>query len=307
MRYRLDDLEAFLYVVETGSISRAATELNLTKSVVSKRVSDLEEALGVVLLNRTTQGTVPTDEGAVFHTRGRAIMQQLDDAGDEIAADDKDLQGSLRISAPVGLTDYLGPIIATFLWNHPQLDATINVDDRVLDLQGGGYDLAIRVGRLPDSSLIARRLNVSRQVVCCSPDYAKRCGLPASLDEIAGHDSIGYTNVRSSYAWTFLPAKDGDESRSITVRSRHIANNGAIMRDMAIAGLGIAMFPVFIVAEALADGRLINAMPDFRPTSFPVHAVYTQARQPSRKLQALVAYLQAEFGGEPPWERLLSV
>lgn len=306
MRYRLDDIEAFLHVVETGSISTAATQLNLTKSVVSKRVTDLEKALGVVLLNRSTQGTSPTDEGLVFHARGRTIMQQLGDAVDEISTDDGDLKGRLRISAPVGLT-CLGPIIASFLRDHPKLDATIDVDDRIVDLQSGGYDLAIRVGRLPDSALIARRLCMVRQIVCCSPDYAKRVNLPKSLDEVAEHDCIGYSYVRSSYAWNFLPTREGEKGRSITVRSRHVANNGEIMRDMVIAGLGLAIFPSFVVAEALARGDLINAMPQMRPVSFPIQAVYTKSRQSSRKLKACVDCLKSELEGEPPWERSLSV
>ncbi len=307
MRYRLDDIEAFLHVVEMGSISRAATQLNLTKSVVSKRVADLERALGVALLNRSTQGTTPTDEGLVFHARGRTLMQELDDAADEVAADDKELKGTLRISAPVSLTAaWLGSIIASFLRDHPRLDATIHLDDRMVELQSGGYDLAIRVGRLPDSSLIARCLCMSRQIVCCSPAYAERVGLPESLDEIAGRDCIGYANVRSSYVWSFEPTREGDEARSITVRSRFVANNGEIMRDMAIAGLGLAVLPTFIAAESLANGRLIDAMPEMRPTSFPIQVVYTKARHSSRKFKAIVAHLRSELEGDPPWERLLS-
>src|SRR5699024_1405916 len=174
MHYRLDDIDAFLHVVDTGSISAAATRLDLTKSVVSKRVADLEKALGAVLLNRSTQGATPTDEGWLFHDRGRAIMQQLDDAADEIAAGDGELKGMLRISVPVSLTSvWLGPVIASFLRDHPQLAANISIDDRVAELQNGEYDLAIRVGQLPDSSLIARHLCQSRQVVCCSPSYAE--------------------------------------------------------------------------------------------------------------------------------------
>lgn len=307
MRYQLDDIDAFLHVVETGSISAAATQLNLTKSVVSKRVTDLEQALGVALLNRSTRGATPTDEGVTFHARGRAIMQQLDEAANEVAATDGELTGSLRVSAPMTLgTLYLGPMFASFLQRHPRLDAMFDLDDRVVELQGGGYDLAIRVGDLPDSSLIARRLCMTRRIVCCSPGYAARVGLPASLDEIHEHDCIGYSNVRSSFVWTFAPAREGGDTRSLTVRSHIVANNGEIMRDLAAAGLGLAVLPAFIAAGALADGRLINAMPRMQPTPVPIHAVYPQSRRPSRKLKALVSHLREALDSDPPWERLLS-
>lgn len=307
MRYRLDDIDAFLHVVETGSISAAATQLNLSKSVVSKRVADLEQALGVALLHRSTHGVTPTDEGDSFYVRGRAIMQQLDEAAEEVSATDGELSGSLRISAPMSFgTLYLGPLLASFLQHHPRLDAVLDLDDRVVDLQSNSYDLAIRVAHLPDSSLVARRLCVTRRIVCCSPGYAERAGLPASVDDIMNHDCIGYANVRSSQVWRFEPARPGDEPRSLTVRSRIVANNGEIMRDMAVGGLGLAVLPAFIAAGALADGRLIDAMPATRPTPIPIHAVYAKARQPSKKIKAVVAHLQAALDGDPPWERLLS-
>lgn len=308
MRYRLDDIIAFLHVVETGSISAAAIQLNLTKSVVSKRVSDLEKALGVVLLDRSTQGVTPTDEGEVYHARGRAVIQALDDAANEIVASDDELTGEMRVNAPVTLgTFYLSPIWASFLCRHPRLEAMFDLDDRIIDMQRGGYDMAIRAGYLQDSSLIARRLCTSRRIVCCSPDYAERAGLPASLEEIANHDCIGYSHVRSGVAWHFEPVRKGGKARSLTVRHRLVANNGEVIRDMAIAGLGLTVQPAFIVAQALADGRLINAMPDIRPMSVPIHAVYPRTRRSSRKIDAFVAYLQAELGDIPPWERLLSM
>jgi DNA-binding transcriptional LysR family regulator len=307
MRYRLEDIDAFLHVVEMGSISTAAVQLNLTKSVVSKRVSDLEKALGVVLLNRSTQGAAPTDEGEIFHARGRVIMQTLDDAANEVSKKGGELTGTLRVNAPMTLgTLYLGSIWASFLQYHPQLEAMLDLDDRIVDVQRAGYDMAIRVGHLQDSSLIARRLCTTRRMVCCSPDYAERVGLPASLEEITSHDCIGYSNVRSSHVWNFEPAREGEEIRSLTVRHRLVANNGDVMRDMAVAGLGLIVQPAFIVAQALADGRLIDAMPEVRPTSVPIHAVYPRTRRSSGKIKAFVAHVQAELGEEPPWEQLLS-
>ncbi|HET6726206.1 MAG TPA: LysR family transcriptional regulator [Gammaproteobacteria bacterium] len=308
MRYRLDDIAAFLAVVDAGSISTAATQLNLSKSVVSKRVADLERALGVELLHRSTRGVTPTDEGVAFHARGRSILQQLDEAAEAVSTIDGELSGSLRISVPMSFgTLYLGPILCTFLQRHPRLDAAIDLDDRVVDVQGSGYDLAIRIAELPDSSLIAKRLATSRRVVCCSPNYAARAGLPRVIEDIAAHACIGYANVASSHVWRFEPAKPGGEIRALTVRCGITTNNGETIRDAAIAGLGLAVLPTFIVTEALADGQLIEALPGVRPTADPIYAVYPRARHRSKKIKALLEHLQSALGGEPPWERALRV
>lgn len=303
MRYHLDDINAFVNVVEAGSISAAATRMNLAKSVVSKRITHLEKALGAALLNRSTHGVTPTDEGVTFHARARSILQQLDDAAEEITSTEGAFSGSLRISAPMSFgTLYLGVILAPFLKQHPQLEVNLVLDDQQVDMQSGGYDLAIRIAHLPDSSLIARRLCTIRRIVCCSPDYAAQHVLPQSLDDIHTHACIGYANVRSAQTWRFEPTQAGGEPRSLTVRSRIVANNGEIMRDMAIAGLGIAILPTFIVADALAKGQLIDAMAHEKPTAAPIHAVYTKARKSSRKLQAVITHLQEALANKPPWE-----
>lgn len=307
MRYQLDDIAAFLAVVDAGSISAAATQLNLAKSVVSKRVADLEKTLGVELLNRSTRGVTPTDEGVTFHARGRVILRQLEQAAEEVSGSEEDVTGSLRITAPMSFgTLYLGPILAAFLQQHPRLTAEFALDDRVIDLQNSGYDLAIRIGALPDSSLIARKLCLCRRIVCCSPGYAERAGVPGSIGEIADHDCLGYSNVQSSHIWHFEPAANNNKPRSLTVRSRIVANNGEIMRDAAIAGLGLAILPAFIIAEALADGRLIEVLPEERPTPAPIHAVYSKTRHTSKKVKALTGHLRASLKGDPPWEKLLS-
>lgn len=302
MRYRLEDIDAFLHVVEAGSISGAATQLNLSKSVVSKRVADLEQALGVALLNRTTHGVAPTDEGRAFYAHGCAVMERLDAAVEAVSASDGELSGALRITAPTSFgTLYLGPILASFLHQYPGIEATIDLDDRIVELQSSGHDVAIRIAPLPDSSLIARRLCISRRIVCCSPEYAQRQGLPESIDALASHACIGYGNVRSSHIWRFEPDETGGEVRSLTVRSRIVANNGEIMRDAAIAGLGLAVLPAFIAADALADGRLIDAMPGVQPTSDPIHAVHTQTRRSSRKVKAFVEHVQTALEEPLPW------
>lgn len=306
MRHRLENIAAFLAVVDAGSISAAAIRLDLAKSVVSKRISDLERTLGAQLLHRSTRGVVPTDEGRAFHARGRSILQQLDAAAEEVSRADTELSGSLRIALPTSFgTRFLGPILCSFLRRHPRLETCIDLDDRIVDLQTNAYDVAIRIAHLPESSLVARRLGTSRRIVCCSPDYAARAGLPGTLEELARHVCIGYANVVSSQSWRFEPVVPGGEVRALTVRCGIVANNGETMRDAAVAGLGLAVLPTFIAADALAAGQLLDAMPEYRPLSDPIYAVHQRSRHPARKLEVLLEHLQASMDGGMPWERVL--
>lgn len=305
MKYRLDDILTFLQVMETGSISAAARQMGLSKSVISQRIADLEAALKTRLLQRSTRGAVPTETGIAFSRHARAAMRQLDQAAEEIAGQDGGLCGSLRVAAPMTFgTHYLGPALFSFIERHPQLQLALELDDRLADLSTG-YDLAIRIGRLQDSSLAARKLATSRRMVCCSPAYARRAGLPATIEDLAGHACIGYTNVSPGRIWRFEPEKAGGPSRSLAIRSRIVANNGESMRDAAIAGLGISILPVFIIARALRDGRLVDALPGVRPLPDTIYALYPQNRYLPGKVRAVIDHLLAQFADAPPWERLL--
>lgn len=305
MHYSFDNIAAFVQVVESGSISAAAQRLNLAKSVVSKRITDLEAELGVDLFHRSTRGVVATDKGIAFHLRAREIMRELDSAADEITDRSDDLCGQFRIAAPMSFgTMVLAPLLFSFLRRHSRLEVALNLDDRMVDILGEGYDLAIRIGRLRDSSLVARKLAVSRRVVCCSPDYVKKNGLPSTIEEIANHSCIGYANTHSSQLWQFEPGRRGDQPRSLTIRSRIVANNGEAMRDAAIAGLGLAVLPVFIVAKALANGELINALTEPRPVDDTIYAIYPHTRHVAQKVRAIIDHLVQALA-DPPWEREL--
>jgi DNA-binding transcriptional LysR family regulator len=178
MRYKLEDIVTFLAVIEAGGLSAAAGRLNVTKSVVSKRVADLEVALGATLLRRFSRGVAPTDAGAAFYARARDILNHLEEAVEAAASDRQgELSGALRIAGPLSFgTLHLTPVLFGFLARHPRLELALHLNDRVIDVAREGYDLAVRIGRLKDSSLIARKLAVSRRVLCCSPSYAKRAG-----------------------------------------------------------------------------------------------------------------------------------
>lgn len=305
MRYRLNDIEAFLLVMETGSFTAAALRLDLSKSAISKRINDLEQALGTQLLHRSTRGVVATDRGQAFYQKARELVLQLDDAATSTIEEEGNLCGQVRIAAPMTFgRKYLGPMLFELMQQHPNLDLIIDLDDRMVDVDGGGYDLAIRITQpLKDMSLIARKLAVSRRVVCCSPDYAVRHGLPKSLDDLAAHRCIGYAYVHSGQLWQFEPAGQDNRIRTAVVKSTLVFNNGEVMCDAAIAGLGICLLPLFIAAEALRDGRLIEALPD-TPIPDTIYALYPGRRFQSHKVRVVLDYLRNQFSRPLPWEIL---
>jgi len=257
MTVRFDDISAFAAVAESGSVSGAARRLGVAKSVVSKRVSELERSLGATLLKRTPRSVTLTDRGRTFYERSRAIMAALDEAATAVREEQDGLRGLLRIAAPMTFgTMYLGRMLWPLLRQHPSLEVAIDLDDRVVDLLGSGYDLGIRVGALPNSSLIARKLVDIQGVLCASPAYLERAGTPSSLEDLQRHDCIGYAHLASGQVWSFQPARGGSEPRAIRVKSRFVANNGELMRGAAVAGLGLLLVPEFIVAHALRDDEL---------------------------------------------------
>lgn len=294
---------AFLDVVETGSMTETARRLRVSKSVVSKRVHDLEEALGVELLRRSSRKVVATERGAALHAKMRPLLRELDETAEE-TAEEGELRGRLRVAIPMSLgTLYLARSFARFAAAHPRLELALDLDDRVVDLLGGGYDLAVRVGWLADSSLVARRLCTSRRLVCASPAYAAQHGLPASLDELPAHPCIDYANVHGSRLWQFEPARRGGAPRAVAMRGRIVANNGEAMRDAAIEGLGLALLPDFLAAEPLRAGALVQALPDEEPLPYAIAAVYPPSRHVPRKVRAAVDHLVAELRHPPPWTR----
>lgn len=304
MEYDLGDIRAFIEVVEAGGINAAATRMDVAKSQISTRIARLERALQAKLLHRSPRGIVLTDAGQRFHERMRDVLAQMQQAADEaVGGTDQPLTGRVRIAAPMsfGIT-WLGPLLYDFLRSHPALELTLELNDRFVDLLAGGYDLAVRIGRLPDSSLVARRLAPSRRVLVCSPGYAKRHGRPASIEEIGQHECICYGNASDAPYWQFAPLAAGGAPRQVAVHGRMHLNNGESMRDAAVAGLGIALVPLFIAAPALRSGKLLELLPESPPTADSVHAVYPQTRYVSRSVRAIIDVLVAAFERGAPWE-----
>ena len=302
MKWTIDEIRTLLDVIDTGTVSGAAARSNLSKSVVSKRVSDLEAALGAALFRRHAGRIAPTDAGIELARRLRPALAELTLAVEGVVPAGEELRGTLALTAPMSFgIRHLGPVIAAFARDHPDLRITLAYDDRMLDLAGAGFDLALRIGNLPDSGLMARRICEDPRVVCASPGYVARNGAPETLAELQAHPCIGYLNRQATQLWQFRG--DGGETRSVAMTGRIAANNGEAMRDMAIAGLGLALLPRFIVHDAIADGRLVEAAPSLVPVPLPVSLVWPPLRPLPPKLRAIIDHLGAAFAGGRPWMR----
>jgi len=309
MRYKLEDISTFLAVIESGGLSAAARRLNVAKSVASKRIADLEAALSATLLRRSARGVTATDAGLEFYRKAREILAQLDNAAIEAAgAHGEELVGSLRVAGPLSFgTLHLAPVLFTFLARHPRLELALHLNDRVIDVAREGYDIAVRIGQLKDSSLIARKLAVSGRVLCCSPAYAERRGLPKSLDELKAHSTIGYANAPLGERWLFEAAHRGSKPQAISVRPRLTVDNGEAIRDAAIAGLGLTVLPTFLVQGALQSGKLIALLPNQPPVTDGIFAVFPPDRHISTKVRTLIDHLAAAFKNPAPWDMRKSV
>jgi DNA-binding transcriptional LysR family regulator len=304
MRYTLDEIETFLAVMELGRVTAASARLNLSKSVISKRIGDLERALGAALFLRSAGRIAPTEAAQHLAERLRPALSDLRAAA-ESAAWGMDgavpLRGCLAVAAPMSFgTLHLGPILARFAAAHPGLDLRIDYD-RAGDLVREGYDLALRIGEPRDAALIGKLLCTDRMVACASPDYLARHGRPATPADLAAHTVISYSHLPDSRLWQF--AEDG-QTASAPIASRVTLNNGEAMRDFALAGLGLAMLPGFIAAPELAAGRLEQVLPGYATRDLPIHALWPPVTPMPAKLRALVDHLAAELSGGRPWAPL---
>ena len=304
MRWRFEDLITFLSVVESGSVTSAAARLNVAKSVISKRIGDLETALGVQLFHRSTRDVKPTEVGRSFYEQVLPLVRALHETTERVSERTETLAGRLRLTAPVSFgTMFLGPAIAQFAKRHLELEIAVDYEDRLIDLTHGGYDVGVRIADLKDSSLKARKLCHCARIVCCSPDYAERHGLPESVADLARHACVDYAYVRASSLWQFDTEVGGAKAVSVMMRSRIVANNFEAMRDMAVAGLGLVLLPEFLAAGPLETGALIPVLPHATPRPYTISAVYPHTNHVSTKVRALIDYLVGAFSPPLPWHR----
>jgi DNA-binding transcriptional LysR family regulator len=299
---RLEGLEAFVMVVDTGSFSSAAERLGIARSMVSRRIAELEARLGAQLLQRTTRRLSLTDAGRDFYERASRILIDLDEAEQSITTGQAALRGRLRIAAPLSFgVLHLAPALNEFARQHPELSLDIELDDRTINLVEEGFDLAIRIGHLQDSTLVARPLAPVRFVVCASAEYLRSHGEPHHPDELSNHDGLVYGNLPEHLQWKFTGADDNEVVAH--PRSRLRANNGDLLLRAAIDGLGIVVAPTFIGHTALTTGALIPILRDWRPQPATLYAVYASRRHLPARVRLLIDHLAKRFGDHPYWDR----
>lgn len=300
---RLDDIALFLRVVETGSISAAARTLGLSVAVASQRLKRLEQGLGVRLLHRTTRRLHPTPEGLALAERGGPLVEEFEALGASLRQAGSEVAGDLRVT--MGATFgrmYVSPLLPAFMAEHPLVRLIVHLSDQTVDLVGDGFDLAIRIGELGDSSLVSRRIASNRRVVCASPGYLARRGVPSEPQDLARHDCLLlFDSHRRRDHWEFTDAHG--LTAQVRVSGRLESTLGELLRDAAVAGEGIAVFSYWHVADDLRAGRLQEVLPGWRLRETGIHAVMPQRRFVPPRVRAFVDFLEAHFGEQPPWER----
>lgn len=296
----LAGMAVFARVVEAGGISAAARDLRLSKSAVSKQLAALEDRLGARLLQRTTRRMSLTEAGAGFLVHCRRVVAEAEAAESAVGALQAEARGVLRVNAPMTFgTMHLASAIPDFLARYPQVDVDLVLNDRLVDLLDEGFDVAVRIARLADSSLVARKLAPAQRVMVAAPSYLDRKGRPASLAELVGHDILSYSYVPTAEEWRFS-GPNGEET--VRVEGRLRANNGEILLAACLAGAGIAALPTFISGASLRAGTLVHVLPQYQSSGIAIHAVWPTARHLSAKVRAFVDFLAERFGPVPYWD-----
>ena len=287
-------MQALLETVDRGSFTEAAARLGVAKSAVSRRVRDLEDRLGTPLLLRTTRSVSPTAEGAALAERARVLLADWDEAEGEVRASHGALHGPVRLSLPLSYgLNRLSPALVAFAGAHPEVALDLDLSDRKVDVVGEGFDLAVRLGELLDSSLRARALESCRIVAAASPGFLEAHGVPESVEELRRLSELRYS-LRARNGWTVRdPA---GREHAVELASRHRATNGEILLDMARAGLGLAVEPDFILGPAIARGELVEVLPDHGFPTITAHVLMPPTRRLSRRVRALVDHLAAWCG-----------
>jgi DNA-binding transcriptional LysR family regulator len=287
----LVDLETFVAVADAGGVSGGARRLGLPKSVVSRRLARLENELNAQLLTRTTRGAALTEAGATFREHATRVVAEMAAARESLSPEGE-LRGALRISAPLSFgSTRLSPVIAEMACRHPQLHITTAYSDRFVDLLGEGFDVAIRIGFLQDSALIARRIAPVSGRLVASPKYIAQHGAPGSLEDIAKHPAL----MQNTEVWR---VRDGANTVVLHPQGRFKADNGQALVAAVLAGLGIAMLPDFLIEEQLASGAMVALLPDYPMPEAGLYIVRPPGDHPPRKVRALTDLLVERFGGE---------
>ncbi len=298
----LNDLVVFVEVVGAKSLTTAATALDLPKSTVSRRLAQLEERLGVRLIQRTTRKFALTEIGETYYQRCATILTEISNANKDVTDMQATPRGKLRITAPADLsTDYMGRIISEFCATHADIRVELTVTDRFVDLIAEPYDLALRIGHLRESTLIARRLTKATAILCASPSYLARRGTPTRIEELAEHDLALFLPD----SFTHFTLTNGKRSYDLSGAQQLVVNHYAPVRDAVLAGIGIGNLSTFSAASDLAAGTLVQVLPEWNAGEFYVNLVYPARRNVPARVSLFIEHLLMEFD-PPPWERTVA-
>jgi DNA-binding transcriptional LysR family regulator len=297
---KLESMNAFTKVVATRSYAEAGRRLGLTRSAVSKAVSELERSLGARLLDRTTRRVSPTEAGLAYYESCVSILAQVEETEIQISRLHDEPKGVLKINAPMtfGML-YLGSAVADFMARHADLHVELRLDDRFIDPLAEGVDVTLRIGALTDSSLIARRLAPARRVIVASPDYIARFGAPESPADLVQHRCLNYGHASFMPRWQLT--EDG-KPISVPISASLSSNNGDILRSAALRGNGIAALPTFMVGPDIREGRLAIVLPGNPPATLGIHALYAPNRYLAAKTRVFIDFLVERFGPNPAWD-----
>lgn len=298
---QLEDINTFVRIVDTGTISAAANQLNIAKSAVSRRLVDLERRLGVQLLTRTTRQSSLTDAGREYYQRAIQILADVNELN-EVTSDSKsELTGGLSVAAPLSFgLQHLTPIINKFAIAHPGVDLRLDFADRQVDLIEEGFDVAIRIAELKDSSYMARKLTPISLVLCGSPDYVKRNGAPQKPEDLISHETLHYASAQD-YTWRIIGP--GGKQTKLKLPPKITANNGDYLCGAAVAGLGLSVIPTFMAWNEIENGNLICLMKDHTFPALNAYAIYPQTRHLSKRVRVFIDTLVESFKDEPYWDK----
>jgi len=297
----LYEMSVFSKVVAAGSLSAAARDMGVSTAVVSRRLAALEARLGVRLVNRTTRRLALTDEGASYHEACARILAEIEDADAAAAAQRVEPQGILKVALPASFGHkHIAPLVPPFAARYPKIQLALSLSDRTVNVIEEGYDLAIRIGELEDSSLAARKLAPNRRVVCASPEYLRAHDTPRTPDDLPRHNCLTTTDLHMNWEY-----KDPDGKRgTVRVTGRYACDNWEVLREWALAGLGVALKSTWDVRRQLEDGSLVRLLPGYDfGTDVAIYAIYPHRRHLPAKTRVFIDYLAESFGPEPYWDQ----
>jgi DNA-binding transcriptional LysR family regulator len=300
---RLRAFEVFVTVVSRGGFARAADALGTSPANVTRYVNELEAHLGTRLLNRSSRTLSLTEAGETLYARSKSILDEVAETEGLVSSASVEPRGRLRINAPVSFgIQYLAPLWPVFMRQYPGIELDVGLIDRVVDIVDEGYDLAIRISRAGSTSHAARKLATSQNILCASPDYLARHGLPHTPADLAGHRCIGYTYASTGDEWQLADARG--KAHPVKVDCHMHTNNGDTARAAALAGQGVIWQPTFLIGRDLREGKLVRVLPEYRLPDIDILALYPSRRHLSARVRVMIDFLVDAFDGVPPWDRI---